>query len=82
MSLPLVYLVLAAVPLLCCPRAFGRGQSDVFARSVLVAVPIGLVPAVEVAYFASDATVIVSLTMGRSNSSTGEPQRFGCMSTP
>lgn len=64
MSLPLVYLVLAAVPLLCCPRAFGRGQGDVFARSVLVAVPIGLVPAVEVAYFASDAAIIVSLTMG------------------
>lgn len=62
--IPLVYLVLAAVPLLCCPRAFGRGQGNVFARSVLVAVPIGLVPAVEVAYFASDATVIVSLTMG------------------
>lgn len=62
--IPLVYLVLAAVPLLCCPRAFCRGQGDVFARSVLVAVPIGLVPAVEVAYFASDATVIVSLTMG------------------
>lgn len=62
--IPLVYLVLAAVPLLCCPRAFGRGQGDVFARSVLVAVPIGLVPAVEVAYFASGATVIVSLTMG------------------
>lgn len=62
--IPLVYLVLAAVPLLCCPRAFGRGQSDVFARSVLVAVPIGLVPAVEVAYFASDATVIASLSTG------------------
>lgn len=62
--IPLVYLVLAAVPLLCCPRAFGRGQSDVFARSVLVAVPIGLVPAVEVAYFASDAAVIASLSMG------------------
>lgn len=62
--IPLVYLVLAAVPLLCCPRAFGRGQGDVFARSVLVAVPIGLVPAVEVAYFASDAAVIASLTMG------------------
>lgn len=62
--IPLVYLVLAAVPLLCCPRAFGRGQSDVFARSVLVAVPIGLVPAVEVAYFASGATVIASLSMG------------------
>lgn len=35
-----------------------------FARSVLVAVPIGLVPAVEVAYFASGATVIASLSMG------------------
>lgn len=62
--IPLVYLVLATVPLLCCPRAFGRGQGDVFARSVLVAVPIGLVPAVEVAYFASDATVIASLSTG------------------
>lgn len=62
--IPLVYLVLAAVPPLCCPRAFGRGQGDVFARSVLVAVPIGLVPAVEVAYFASDAAVIASLSMG------------------
>lgn len=62
--IPLVYLVLAAVPLLCCPRAFGRGQGDVFARSVLVAVPIGLVPAVEVAYFASDAAAIASLSMG------------------
>lgn len=62
--IPLVYLVLAAVPLLCCPRAFGRGQRNVFARSVLVAVPIGLVPAVEVAYFANDAAIIVSLTMG------------------
>ena len=62
--IPLAYLVLAAVPLLCCPRAFGRGQGDVFARSVLVAVPIGLVPAVEVAYFASGATVIASLSMG------------------
>lgn len=70
--IPLVYLVLAAVPLLCCPRAFGRGQGDVFARSVLVAVPIGLVPAVEVAYFASDATVIVSLTMGSAIAA------FGC----
>lgn len=38
--IPLVYLVLAAVPLFRCSRAFGRGQSDVFARSVLVAVPI------------------------------------------
>lgn len=62
--IPLVYLMLAAVPLLCCPRAFGRGQGDVSARSVLVAVPIGLVPAVEVAYFANDAAIIVSLTMG------------------
>ena len=62
--IPLVYFVLAAVPLLCCPRAFGRGQGDVFACSVLVAVPIGLVPAVEVAYFASDAAVIASLSMG------------------
>ena len=70
--IPLVYLVLAAVPLLCCPRAFGRGQGDVFARSVLVAVSIGLVPAVEVAYFASDATVIVSLTMGSAIAA------FGC----
>lgn len=70
--IPLVYLVLAAVPLLCCPRAFGRGQGDVFARSVLVAVPIGLVPAVGVAYFASDATVIVSLTMGSAIAA------FGC----
>lgn len=70
--IPLVYLVLAAVPLLCCPRAFGRGQGDVFARSVLVAVPIGLVPAVDVAYFASDAAVIVSLTMGSAIAA------FGC----
>lgn len=62
--IPLVYLMLAAVPLLCCPRTFGRGQSDVFARSVLVAVPIGLVPAVEVAYFANDAAIIASLTIG------------------
>ena len=62
--IPLFYLVLAAVPLLCCPRAFGRGQGDVFARSVLVAVPIGLVPAVEVAYFANDAAIIASLTIG------------------
>ena len=61
--IPLVYLVLAAVPLLCSPRAFGRGESDVFARSVLVAVPIGLVPAVEVAYFANDAAIIASLTI-------------------
>lgn len=62
--IPLVYLVLAAVPLLCCPRAFGRGQGNVFARSVLVAVPIGLVPAVEVAYFANDDAIIASLTIG------------------
>lgn len=62
--IPLVYFVLAAVLLFFCPYAFGRGQSDVSARSVLVAVPIGLVPAVEVAYFANDAAIIVSLTMG------------------
>ena len=62
--IPLVYLVLAVAPPLCCLRAFGRGQSDVFARSVLAAVPIGLVPAVEAAYFASDAAIIASLTMG------------------
>lgn len=62
--IPLVYLVLAVAPPLCCLRAFGRGQSDVFARSVLVAVPIGLVPAVEAAYFASDAAIIVLLAMG------------------
>lgn len=62
--IPLAYLVLAAVLLFFCPYAFGRGQSDVSARSVLVAVPIGLVPAVEVAYFANDAAIIVSLTMG------------------
>lgn len=35
-----------------------------FARSVLVAVPIGLVPAVEAAYFASDAAIIALLAMG------------------
>lgn len=62
--IPLVYLVLAVAPPLCCPRAFGRGQSDVFARSVLVAVPIGLVPAVEVAYFANDAAAVALLAMG------------------
>lgn len=62
--IPLVYLVLVAVPLFCCPRAFGRGQGDVSARSVLVAVPIGLIPAVEVAYFANDAAVIALLAMG------------------
>lgn len=61
--IPLAYFVLAAVLLLFCPYAFGRGQSDVSARSVLVAVPIGLVPAVEVAYFANDTAIIVSLTM-------------------
>lgn len=70
--IPLAYFVLAAVLLFFCPYAFGRGQGDVFARSVLVAVPIGLVPAVEVAYFASDATVIVSLTMGSAIAA------FGC----
>lgn len=62
--IPLAYFVLAAVLLFFCPYAFGRGQSDVSARSVLVAVPIGLVPAVEVAYFANDAAIIASLTMG------------------
>lgn len=62
--IPLAYFVLAAVLLFFCPYAFGRGQSDVFARSVLVAVPIGLVPAVEVAYFANDATIIALLAMG------------------
>lgn len=62
--IPLAYFVLAAVLLFFCPYAFGRGQSDVSARSVLVAVPIGLVPAVEVAYFSNDAAIIVSLTMG------------------
>lgn len=62
--IPLVYLVLAVAPPLCCLRAFGRGQSDVFARSVLVAVPIGLVPAVEAVYFASDAAIIALLAMG------------------
>lgn len=62
--IPLVYFVLAAVPLFRCSRAFGRGQSDVFARSALVAVPIGLVPAVEAAYFASDDAIIALLAMG------------------
>lgn len=62
--IPLAYFVLAVAPPLCCLRAFGRGQSDVFARSVLVAVPIGLVPAVEAAYFASDAAIIALLAMG------------------
>ena len=62
--IPLAYFVLAALLLFFCPYAFGRGQSDVSARSVLVAVPIGLVPAVEVAYFANDAAIIASLTIG------------------
>lgn len=62
--IPLAYFVLAALLLFFCPYAFGRGQSDVSARSVLVAVPIGLVPAVDVAYFANDAAIIASLTMG------------------
>lgn len=62
--IPLVYLGLAVALLLCCPCAFGRGQNDVFACSVLVAVPIGLVPAVEAAYFASDAAIIALLAMG------------------
>ncbi|MEQ2952238.1 helix-turn-helix transcriptional regulator [Collinsella sp. CLA-AA-H302] len=62
--IPLVYLALAVAPLFCRPRAFGHERRDVFACSVLVAVPIGLVPAVEVAYFANDAAIIASLTMG------------------
>ena len=62
--IPLAYFVLAAVLLFFCPYAFGRGQSDVSARSALVAVPIGLIPAVEVAYFANDAAVIALLAMG------------------
>ena len=62
--IPLAYFVLATVLLFFCPYAFGRGQGDVSARSVLVAVPIGLVPAVEVAYFANDAAIIASLTIG------------------
>lgn len=62
--IPLAYFVLAAVLLFFCPCAFGRGQSDVSARSVLVAVPIGLIPAVDVAYFANDAVVIALLAMG------------------
>lgn len=61
--IPLVYLALTVAPPFCRPRAFGHGRRDVFACSVLVAVPIGLVPAVEVAYFANDAAIIVSLTM-------------------
>lgn len=72
--IPLVYLVLAAVPLFRCSRAFGRGQSDMFARSALVAVPIGLVPAVEAAYFASDAAIIALLAMGSAIAAT-----FVCM---
>ena len=62
--IPLAYFVLAAVLLFFCPYAFGRGQSDVSARSVLLAVPIGLIPAVDVAYFANDAVVIALLAMG------------------
>lgn len=62
--IPLVYLVLAVAPPFCRPRAFGHGRRDVFACSVLVAVPIGLIPAVEAAYFASGATVIALLAMG------------------
>lgn len=62
--IPLVYLALTVAPLFCRPRAFGHGRRDVFARSALVAVPIGLVPAVEAAYFASDAVVIALLAMG------------------
>lgn len=62
--IPLVYLALTVAPPFCRPRAFGHGRRDVFACSVLVAVPIGLIPAVEAAYFASGATVIASLSMG------------------
>lgn len=62
--IPLVYLALTVAPPFCRPRAFGHGRRDVFACSVLVAVPIGLVPAVEAAYFASDAVVIALLAMG------------------
>lgn len=62
--IPLVYLALTVAPLFCRPRAFGHGRRDVFACSVLVAVPIGLIPAVEAAYFASDAVVIALLAMG------------------
>ena len=61
--IPLVYLALAVAPLFCRPRAFGHGRRDVFACPVLVAVPVGLIPAVDVAYFANDAAIIVSLTM-------------------
>ena len=62
--IPLVYLMLAVAPPFCRSRAFGHGRRDVFACSVLVAVPIGLIPAVEAAYFASDAVVIALLAMG------------------
>lgn len=62
--IPLVYLALTVAPPFCRPRAFGHGRRDVSARSVLVAVPIGLIPAVEVAYFANDAAVIALLAMG------------------
>lgn len=62
--IPLVYLALAVAPLFCRPRAFGHGRRDVFACSVLVAVPVGLIPAVDVAYFANYAAVIALLAMG------------------
>lgn len=62
--IPLVYLALTVASLFCRPRAFGHGRRDVFACSVLVAVPIGLIPAVDVAYFANDAVVIALLAMG------------------
>ncbi len=62
--IPLVYLMLTVAPAALLSPRLWSGQGDVFARSVLVAVPIGLVPAVEVAYFASDATVIASLSTG------------------
>ena len=62
--IPLVYLALAVALLFCRPRAFGHGRRDVFACSVLVAVPIGLIPAVDLAYFANYAAVIALLAMG------------------
>ena len=62
--IPLAYLALAVAPLFCRPRAFGHGRRDVFACSVLVAVPVGLIPAVDVAYFANYAAVIALLAMG------------------
>ena len=48
---------------LLSPRLWS-GAGRRVCRSVLVAVPIGLIPAVEVAYFANDAAVIALLAMG------------------